>query len=286
MRVNGRIAAQLGTKVTSGVDKVTCDGKPVTPAPGHLYLILHKPAGVLTSLSDPRERPVIGDLLPARGLPRLFPVGRLDYHTEGLVLLTNDGALAHGLMHPSFEIEKEYLAKVRGCPTPDDLVRLKAGVISDGERLWATEAEMVRSGAGSAWLKLVVHQGRYHEIRRLCDGIGHPVVRLRRVRIGPLVLGKLAKGCWRRLTPVELAGIRRAVRRGTVPSTSPPQKGTNVRGALPSASPRVRSGTGQNATRKPRPVQGRRAPASGGLRNATSRPQRGGSARRPERRTR
>ncbi|MCZ7624666.1 MAG: pseudouridine synthase [Candidatus Methylomirabilis sp.] len=106
MRVNGRIAAQLGTKVTSGVDKVTCDGKPVTPAPGHLYLMLHKPAGVLTSLSDPRERPVIGDLLPARGLPRLFPVGRLDYHTEGLVLLTNDGALAHGLMHPSFEIEK------------------------------------------------------------------------------------------------------------------------------------------------------------------------------------
>lgn len=286
MRVNGRVAAQLGTKVAPHLDKVTCDGKPVTPAPGHLYLMLHKPAGVLTSLSDPRERPVIGDLLPARGLPRLFPVGRLDYQTEGLVLLTNDGALAHGLMHPSFEIEKEYLAKVRGCPTPDDLARLKAGIISDGERLWATEAEMVRSGAGSAWLKLVVHQGRYHEIRRLCDGIGHPVLRLRRVRIGPLVLGKLAKGCWRRLTPVELAGIRRAVRRSTIPSTGPPRKGTNVRGAAPSASPRVRPGTGESATYTPRPVRGRGTPASGGLRDATSRSRRGGSARHQERRTR
>jgi 23S rRNA pseudouridine2605 synthase len=189
---------------------VTCDGKPATPSHSLLYLILHKPAGVLTSLSDPRGRPVIRDLLPPRGLPRLFPVGRLDYQTEGLVLLTNDGALAYGLMHPSFEVEKEYLAKVQGCPTPADLVRLKAGVVSNGERLWATHAEIVRPGIGSAWLKLIVHQGRYHEIRRLCDAIGHPVLRLQRVRLGPIVLGKLPKGRWRRLTPAELTGIRRA----------------------------------------------------------------------------
>ncbi|MDE2484831.1 MAG: rRNA pseudouridine synthase [candidate division NC10 bacterium] len=214
--VNGRVAAQLGTKVSSGLDQVTCDGKPVIPSVGLAYLLLHKPAGVLTSLSDPRGRPVIGDLLPPRGLPRLFPVGRLDYQTEGLVLLTNDGALAYGLMHPSFEIEKEYLAKVQGCPTPADLVRLKAGVVSNGERLWATHAEIVRPGIGSAWLKLVVHQGRYHEIRRLCDAIGHPVLRLQRVRIGPIVLGRLPKGRWRRLTPVELAGIRRAVGGGAM----------------------------------------------------------------------
>lgn len=216
VRVNGRVAAQLGTKVSSGLDQVTCDGKPVIPSVGLAYLLLHKPAGVLTSLSDPRGRPVIRDLLPTRGLPRLFPVGRLDYQTEGLVLLTNDGALAYGLMHPSFEIEKEYLAKVQGCPTPADLVRLKAGVVSNGERLWATHAEIVRPGIGSAWLKLVVHQGRYHEIRRLCDAIGHPVLRLQRVRIGPIVLGRLPKGRWRRLTPVELAGIRRAVGGGAM----------------------------------------------------------------------
>lgn len=210
VRVNGRIASQLGTKVSPGLDTVMCDNRPVISSQSLHYLILHKPAGVLTSLSDPRGRPVIGDLLPPRGLPRLFPVGRLDYQTEGLVLLTNDGALAHGLMHPSFEVEKEYLAKVRGCPTPDDLVRLRAGVVSEGEKLWATHAEIVRPGTGSAWLKLVVHQGRYHEIRRMCDVIGHPVLRLQRVRVGPIVLGKLPKGCWRRLSPAELADIRRA----------------------------------------------------------------------------
>jgi len=234
VRVNGRVVTELGTKVASGLDKVTCDGKLVTPTQILVYLMLHKPAGVLTSLSDPRERPVIRDLLPAQGLPRLFPVGRLDYQTEGLVLLTNDGTLAHGLMHPSFEVEKEYLAKVRGCPTPDDLLRLKSGVVSDGERLRATQAEMVRGGLGSAWLKLVVHQGRYHEIRRLCDAIGHPVLRLQRVRLGPLVLGRLPKGSWRRLTAVELAGIRRAVRGNSALSSSrAPSKrgGEAVRGA-------------------------------------------------------
>ena len=213
VRVNDRVVTELGTKVSPGLDQVTCDGRPATPSTSLLYLLLHKPAGVLTSLSDPRGRPVIQDLLPPRGLPRLFPVGRLDYQTEGLVLLTNDGALAYGLMHPSFEVEKEYRAKVRGCPTPADLVKLKAGVVSKGERLWATQAEIVSRGIDFAWLKLIVHQGRYHEIRRLCDVIGHPVLRLQRVRLGPIVLGRLPKGRWRRLSPVELASIRRAVGR-------------------------------------------------------------------------
>ncbi len=112
-------------------------------------------------------------------------------------------------MHPSFEVEKEYLAKVRGCPTPADLARLKAGVVSEGERLRATQASIVTPGAGSAWLKLVVREGRYHEIRRMCDAIGHPVLRLRRVRLGPIVLGKLPKGNWRPLSPRELASLRR-----------------------------------------------------------------------------
>lgn len=212
VRVNGRVALKLGTKVSPGLDEVTCDGKRVVPSDSLVYLILHKPAGVLTSLSDPRKRPVIPDLLPQRGLPRLFPVGRLDYQTEGLVLLTNDGALAHALMHPSFEVEKEYLAKVRGCPTPADLTRLKAGVVSGGDRLKAVDAAVLTPGAGSAWLKLVVREGRYHEIRRMCDEIGHPVLRLRRVRLGPIVLGSLAKGSWRPLSPGELASLRRLAR--------------------------------------------------------------------------
>jgi 23S rRNA pseudouridine2605 synthase len=269
VRVNGRIASQLGTKVSPGLDTVTCDNKPVTSSQSLLYLILHKPAGVLTSLSDPRGRPVIGDLLPPSGLPRLFPVGRLDYQTEGLVLLTNDGALAHGLMHPSFEVEKEYLAKVSGCPTPDDLVRLKAGVVSEGERLWATHAEIVKPGIGSAWLKLIVHQGRYHEIRRMCDAIGHPVLRLQRVRLGPLVLGKLPKGGWRRLTPVELSDIRRAVRGDKGLGARTPAEGRHSRAPSRAASPRVRSRRGaEPASSGPRQVRGKqdRVTGSSGVR--------------------
>lgn len=209
VRVNGRVAAKLGAKVSPGLDEVTCDGRRVTPSDSLAYLLLHKPAGVLTTLFDPRGRPVITDLLPRRGLPRLFPVGRLDYQTEGLVLLTNDGALAYALMHPSFEVEKEYLAKVRGCPTPADLNKLKGGVVSEGDRLRAVGAALLTPGAGSAWLKLVVHEGRYHEIRRMCDAIGHPVLQLRRVRLGPIILGTLRKGTWRRLSPREVAGLRR-----------------------------------------------------------------------------
>lgn len=210
VRVNGRVVTELGTKVSPGLDKVRYDGNPVAPSDRLVYLILNKPAGVLTSLSDPRGRPVIRDLLPSQGLPRVFPVGRLDYQTEGLVLLTNDGALAHGVMHPSFEVEKEYRVKVRGCPTPTDLAKLKAGVVSEGEKLWAVRARMTSPGTGSAWLSIVVRQGRYHEIRRLCDAIGYPALQLQRIRLGPIVLGRLPKGCWRKLSSAELADIRRA----------------------------------------------------------------------------
>ncbi len=213
VRVNGRPASKLGTKVTPGIDSVTCDGERVAPQDEQVYLLLHKPSGVLTSLSDPERRPVIPDLLPRRGLPRLFPVGRLDYRTEGLLLLTNDGALAHALMHPSFGIEREYLAKVRGYPTPAGLAKLEAGVASMGERLRAKEARVFRSGVSSSWLTLVVREGRYHAIRRMCEAIGHPVVKLKRVRFGTIVLGKLARGAWRRLSAREVAGLRRLAAR-------------------------------------------------------------------------
>ena len=213
VRVNGRLALKLGTKVAPGIDEVTCEGRRIAPSEDCLYLLLHKPAGVLTSISDPHGRPVVLDLLPRRGLPRLFPVGRLDYQTEGLLLLTNDGALAHALMHPSFEVEKEYLAKVRGCPTTADLARLEAGVISGQDRLRAAKAVLRRPGIGSAWITLVVREGRYHEIRRMCDVIGHPVLRLRRIRLGPIGLGKLPKGACRRLSPREVATLRRLMGR-------------------------------------------------------------------------
>ena len=211
VRVNGQVASKLGTKVAPGLDVITCDGTPVAPSEEHVYLLLHKPAGVITSLSDPRGRPIIPDLLPRRGLPRLFPVGRLDFWTEGLLLLTNDGALAHALMHPSFEVEREYLAKVRGRPTPARLHRLRGGVVLDGDRLRADEVAILTPGVNSTWLRIVVREGQYHEIRRLCEAIGHPVLKLKRVRLGPIVLGRLPQGAWRRLSSREVADLRRLV---------------------------------------------------------------------------
>lgn len=211
VRVNGQVASKLGTKVAPGVDVITCDGRRVAPSEEQVYLLLHKPAGVITSLSDPRGRPVIPDLLPRQGLPRLFPVGRLDYLTEGLLLLTNDGTLAHALMHPSFEVEREYLAKVRGRPTPAEVHRLSAGVVLDGARLRADEVAILTHGVDSTWLRIVVREGHYHEIRRLCEAIGHPVLKLKRVRLGPIVLGRLPKGAWRRLSSREVANLRRLV---------------------------------------------------------------------------
>ena len=245
VRVNGQVVSKLGTKVALGIDEVTCKGKRIEPSDRPLYLILHKPAGVLTSLSDPHGRPVVTDLLPRGGLPRLFPVGRLDFQTEGLLLLTNDGALAHALMHPSSEVEKEYFAKVSGCPTPAALDRLEAGVVSKGERLRADKAVLVRPGTGSAWVKLVIHEGRYHEIRRMCDAIGHPVLKLKRVRLGPIALGKLPKGAWRRLLLGELASLRRSV---ALPASSATTAGQHV-------GPRGRAGAQRKRVqRRPSPA--------------------------------
>jgi 23S rRNA pseudouridine2605 synthase len=211
VRVNGRTVSTLGTKIVPGVDAVTCGGRPVPRPEQFVYFAVHKPAGVVTTLADPEGRPVVRDLLPRRGLPRVFPVGRLDYHTEGLLLLTNDGALAHVLAHPRFEVEKEYRVKVRGSPTERDLARLRAGVWSDGERLRVDRVAVLKPAGGSAWLTVVVREGRYREIRRMCEAIGHPVLKLRRVRIGPILLGRLPTGAWRRLSDREVARLRRAV---------------------------------------------------------------------------
>jgi pseudouridine synthase len=206
------VVTTLGSKVRPGIDAVSCDGERVIPEVMQAYVLLNKPRGVVTSRSDPQRRPVVLDLLPRRGLPRLFPVGRLDVQTEGLLLLTNDGTVAHALTHPRFGVDKEYLVKVQGCPTLGALARLKAGVASRGERLRAEEAQLVTPGVASSWLRVIVREGRYHEIRRMCEAIGHPVVKLRRVRIGPIRLGRLPRGGWRRLTPREIASLRRLVR--------------------------------------------------------------------------
>jgi pseudouridine synthase len=188
------------------VDHVSLDGVRLR-AEAPVTVMLHKPAGYITAVSDPEGRPVVLALLPKAGLPRLFPVGRLDWDTEGLLLLTNDGRLANLLTHPRHEVSKVYHGKVKGRPTPDTLRRLLHGVVCDGERLSATAVSVLRTTRENAWVMVSVRQGRYRQVRRMCEAIGHPVLKLVRVALGPLALGPLPRGRWRPLLPAEVRAL-------------------------------------------------------------------------------
>lgn len=177
---------------------------PVSTRPGLVYYLLNKPPGVVTTASDPQGRPTVLDLVPRE--PRVFPIGRLDVATEGLLLLTNDGDLAQRLSHPSSGVEKEYLAEVEGVPSPSGLRQLRKGVALDDGVTAPARAALVPPRA----IRLVVHEGRKHQVRRMCAAIGHPVVRLVRMRIGPLVDRRLPPGMWRPLTLAEVQALQRA----------------------------------------------------------------------------
>ena len=204
--VNGVVVRTLGTRVRPGVDRVQVDGVGLR-AEAPVTVMLHKPAGYITAVSDPEGRPVVLSLLPKMGLPRLFPVGRLDWDTEGLLLLTNDGDLAHFLTHPRHEVAKVYHAKVKGRAAPEALRRLVHGVVCDGERLSATAVSILRTTRDNMWVVVSVQQGRYRQVRRMCEAIGHPVLKLVRVAVGPIALGPLPRGHWRRLLPEELHAL-------------------------------------------------------------------------------
>jgi 23S rRNA pseudouridine2605 synthase len=183
---------------------VEVDGVGLSVAPGLVYYLLNKPPGVVTTASDPQGRPTVVELVPAE--PRVFPVGRLDADTEGLLLLTNDGELAHRLSHPSHGVEKEYLAEVAGRPSAGAVRQLREGVrLEDG----MTASARVSLMAPTA-LRIVIHEGRNRQVRRMCDAVGHPVVRLVRVRIGPLRDPKLGPGKWRPLDQKELRSLETA----------------------------------------------------------------------------
>ena len=206
MQVNGAVIRTAGTRVQPQRDRVQVDGVRVrTEAP--VTVMLHKPAGYITAVSDPEGRPVVVSLLPRTGLPRLFPVGRLDWDTEGLLLLTNDGELANILTHPRHGVPKVYHAKVKGRPSPEALRRLIRGVVSDGERLSASGVEVLRTTRENTWVSVHVSEGRNRQVRRMCEAVGHPVMKLLRVSLGPLALGQLSRGQWRRLLPSEIAAL-------------------------------------------------------------------------------
>jgi 23S rRNA pseudouridine2605 synthase len=206
--VNG-IRAVAGQQVTPGVDTVTVEGRPVEPAGEWTYLMLNKPVGVLTSVGDDRGRKTVTDRLPP-GPPRVFPVGRLDLDSRGLVLLTDDGELAGRLMHPRYHVEKEYRVVIAGRPSDDALRRLSEGMVVRGERFQPVEARVLESTAGETRLSMVLREGRKREVRRLWRALGHRVVDLLRVRIDGLQLGDLAEGSIRPLRPDEVAGLKAA----------------------------------------------------------------------------
>lgn len=203
--VNGTIA-DLGRRVDTASDSVEVDGVPVGVLPGLVYYLLNKPAGYVTTASDPQRRPTVVELVP--GDPRVFPVGRLDVESEGLLILTNDGVLTQQLTHPSHGVEKEYLAEVEGRVQPSAIRQLREGVdLEDGPTAPAKVSEVAPSV-----LKIAIHEGRNRQVRRMCEAVGHPVTRLVRTRIGPVSDRRLAPGLWRELTLGEVRQLSLPVR--------------------------------------------------------------------------
>jgi pseudouridine synthase len=204
--------ATLGDKVDTARDVVTVDGVTLNLDPSMRYYALHKPAGVVTTMSDPQGREDLRGYLPADG-PRVFPVGRLDRDSEGLLVLTNDGELANRLLHPSFGVEKEYLAEVEGTPTDRQLNRVRRGVDLEDGPARAKAARSVAASGGRGAVRIVMAEGRKREVRRLLAAVGLPVTRLVRLRIGPVVLGAMAPGALRELEPDEVRGLSEAAGR-------------------------------------------------------------------------
>lgn len=215
VRVNGRVVTELGSRADPEVDTISVDGQTLRSAPPLVYLVLNKPRGYVTTAHDEQGRPAVMDLV-YKTRERVFPVGRLDMESEGLLLLTNDGELAQRLTHPSHEVEKEYLALIQGTPSPEALRQLRHGVMLEGRRTAPAtvepggKAEDFPTPPGCSWLRLVLREGRKRQVRLMCETVGHPVERLIRVRVGPLRLRGLVPGRVRELTPVEVEKIRRA----------------------------------------------------------------------------
>ena len=255
--VNGRVVTELGSKVDPLTDEVAVDGMPVRLSDGAVVIMLHKPAGVLTTMSDPQGRPCVAQLVPTERYPGLFPVGRLDRDTTGLLLFSTDGELGHALLRPRGEVVKRYLALVDGTPSEEELAQIREGVmLDDGPALpaearlldraearrdldlFALDAREARRGRGRqvaaiasgerSVVELGLHEGRTREVRRMMGAIGHPAAALHRASFGPLALGGLGRGKWRELSPEEVAALRVAA--GQSPDQRPGRPAAPVDG--------------------------------------------------------
>ncbi len=213
--VNGQTVTELGTKADPEADDIRVDGRRIKTAARRLYILMYKPRGYITSRSDPQRRATVIDLLAKGGVrDYVYPVGRLDYESEGLLLLTSDGDLAARLTHPSHEVEREYQVKVLGVPDDHDLQRLSKGILIDGRRTLPAEVRVLKiiegTDAQHTLLSIVVKEGRNRQVRNMFDAVGHPVDRLRRVRIGSITDEHIRPGEFRELDAKEIAALKRA----------------------------------------------------------------------------
>ena len=205
--VNGHVITEMGVQVDETADQITVDGKLIHLEEEKHYLAYYKPVGEVTTVSDPEGRATVMDKF--RDYPvRLYPVGRLDFDSEGLLLLTNDGDMMNSLLHPSHEVDKTYLAKVSNRVEEESIRRLRAGVLLDGRLTSPAHVRVVRYEAFDTVLLVTIHEGRYRQVRRMFEAAGHQVVQLKRVGFGPIQLGDLPRGTWRQLTPNEIRKLK------------------------------------------------------------------------------
>lgn len=208
--VDGQVITKLGSKVDPARQRVTVDSRQVEIVTETVYYLFHKPRQVLSTLHDPRGRPGLKDYLDRAGIKeRVFPVGRLDWDAEGLILMTNDGPLAQVLQHPRFQVPKTYRVKVEGLPTLQDLGRLKTGLPIPGGKEHRADVERIKAGPDRTWLLITVWEGEKHQVKKMCEAVGHPVLTIKRVALGPLELGRLPKGEFRPLTAGEIAALKK-----------------------------------------------------------------------------
>ncbi|HKP47902.1 MAG TPA: pseudouridine synthase [Pyrinomonadaceae bacterium] len=208
--INGKVVTELGTKADAAIDHIKVHGKLINPTLGKRslnYVLLNKPKGCLSSVTDPDGRPTVLEYLPA-SLGRIYPVGRLDFNTEGLLLLTNDGDFTNFVTSARNKVQKIYEAKVKGVPSEQAIERLRRGVtLEDGTRTAPAKIKRVYETETNSWFEIILHEGKNQQIRRMFDLIGHSVIKLRRSQIGPLRDDSLRPGSWRKLSPAEVTAI-------------------------------------------------------------------------------
>jgi 23S rRNA pseudouridine2605 synthase len=208
--VNGKVVTELGTKVDPERDHVKVDGKHLEGAQPFVYLMLNKPKNVMSTLDDPGGRDTVKDFLHGVSV-RVFPVGRLDFDSEGLMLLTNNGELAQALLHPRYHVPKTYLIKVKRVLTDDEIAQLQQGIQLEDGMTSPAVVKKVKKAEQNSWLEITIREGRKHQVKRMLEAVGHPVIKLMRIRMGPLSLGDLAPGEFRFLTDREANALRELV---------------------------------------------------------------------------